>query len=218
MRRCGRLSHPAAARRFEARLFPLVAYVPFLSVNIHDALFGPCDQQGAIRSRRMLSGKTRVSETVTGDAARAIVANTVSEMAREAAEESILQPMSYVMSFLQPAAKQRSRPKKIDGRPQTRTGWLSNFQVTSLFPQKYSGVLLPTQHRRRGGRPPSRFALFTRQGWQTNPRVPGIRHWLHWQDSSFERCRSIAPCSPPAKKSGQGGGTVGRLSWVQADL
>jgi hypothetical protein len=29
MRRRGRLSHPAAARRFEARLFLLVAYVPF---------------------------------------------------------------------------------------------------------------------------------------------------------------------------------------------
>jgi hypothetical protein len=64
----------------------------------------------------MLSGKTRVSETVTGDAARAIVANTVSGMAQEAAEESIVRAMSYAISFLQHAAKERGRPE-IDDRP-----------------------------------------------------------------------------------------------------
>jgi hypothetical protein len=52
------------------------------------------------------------------------------------------------MSFLQHAAKKRNRPKKIDNRPQTQMGWLSNFRVTSLWPAKYSGALLPAQHRR----------------------------------------------------------------------
>jgi hypothetical protein len=47
--------------------------------------------------------------------------------------------MSYAMSFLQHAAKERSQPKKIDDRPQTRTGWLPNFQVTSLCVEKNSG-------------------------------------------------------------------------------
>jgi hypothetical protein len=84
----------------------------------------------------MLQEKTRVSETFTGHAARAIVANAVSEMA----EEAISRPMSYAMSFLQHAAKERSRPKKIDDRSQTRTGWLSNFQVTSLCVGKYRRV------------------------------------------------------------------------------
>jgi hypothetical protein len=41
----------------------------------------------------MLSGKTRVSATVTGDAACVIVVNAASETAQEAAEEAILPPM-----------------------------------------------------------------------------------------------------------------------------
>jgi hypothetical protein len=177
MRRRGRLSHPAAARKFEARPFLLVAYV-ILSVNIHDALF---------------------------DAARCDRGKYFERDGPGSGGGSVLRPMSYAMSFLQHAAKERSRPKKIDDRPQTRTGWLSNFPVTSLCPEKYSVVLLPTQHRRRGGRPPSRFAVFTRQGWQTNPRVPGFRYWLpSGHEGGFKRCRSIAPRLAADQKVGPG--------------
>jgi hypothetical protein len=168
----------------------------------------------------MLSGKTRVSATVTGDAACATVANAVSEMAHEAAEEAILRPMSYAMSFLQHAAKESNRPKKIDDRPQTRTGWLSNFRVTSLCPAKYSGALLPMQHRRRGGRSPSRFALFTRQRMADQPASTRISLSASPTDrkAASNDAGALHLARRREKRSGEGGGAVRRRAFVQADL